>query len=125
MAAVLPTVLNLFVALAGPHGTTMYVAPSQIVAIIGSPDVGACPTTLITMSQAVYVCESPAEVKRKLEAVTAPDLINCEKSAADSFNSWNTLMNAIQRPAWFSNIFPTMVVEPPVPSIAPSDPPRR
>jgi hypothetical protein len=125
MTAVFPTVLNLFVALAGPHGTTMYVAPSQIVAIIGSPDVGACPTTLITMSQPVYVCESPAEVKRKLEAVTAPDLINGEKSAADLFNSWNMLMNAIQRPAWFSNIFPTMVVEPPVPSIAPSDPPRR
>ena len=100
MTAVLLTVLNLFVALAGPHGTTMYVAPSQIVAIIGSPDVGACPTTLITMSQAVYVCESPAEVKRKLEAVTAPDVINCEKSAAASCNSWNTLMNAIQHPAW-------------------------
>ena len=104
MTAVLTTVLNLFVALAGPHGTTMYVAPSQIVAIISSPDVGACPTTLITMSQTVYVCESPVEVKRKLEAVTAPDLM---------------------RPAWFSNIFSTMVVEPPVPSIAPSDPPRR
>jgi len=123
MAAVLLTVLHLFVALAGPHGTTMYVAPSQIVAIIGSPDVGACPTTLITMSQPVYVCESPAEVKRKLEAVT--DLINGEKSAAGSFNSWNALMNAIERPAWVSNIFPTMVVEPPVPSIAPLDPPRR
>ena len=127
MAAVLPTVLNLFVALAGPHGTTMYVAPSQIVAIIGSPDVGACPTTLITMSQPVYVCESPAEVKRKLEAVmtAVPDPVSGEKSAADSFNSWNMLMNAIQRPAWFTNIFPTMVVEPSVPSIAPSDPPRR
>ena len=125
MTAFLTTVLNLFVALAGPHGTTMYVAPSQIVAIISSPDVGACPTTLVTMSQSVYVCESPAEVKRKLEAVTAPDLINGEKSATDSFNSWNTLMNAIQRPVWLSNIFPTMVVEPPVPSIAPSDPPRR
>jgi len=100
MTAVLLTVLNLFVALTGPHGTTMYVAPSQIVAIIGSPDVGACPTTLITMSQAVYVCESPAEVKRKLEAVTAPDVIHCEKSAAASCNSRNTLMNAIQRPAW-------------------------
>jgi hypothetical protein len=125
MATAFPTILNLFVALAGPNGTTMYVAPSQIVAIIGSPDVGACPTTLITMSQTVYVCESPAEVKRKLEAVTAPDLINGEKSAADSFNSWKTLLNAIQRPAWLSNIFPTMVVEPPVPSIAPSDPPRR
>jgi hypothetical protein len=48
MTAVLLTVLNLFVAFAGPHGTTMYVAPSQIVAIIDSPDVGACPTTLIT-----------------------------------------------------------------------------
>ena len=74
MTAVLPTVLNLFVALAGPDGTAIYVAPSQIVAIIGSPGVGACPTTLITMSQPVYVCESPAEVKRKLEAVsTAAD----------------------------------------------------
>jgi hypothetical protein len=100
MTAVLLTVLNVFVALAGPHGTTMYVAPSQIVAIIGSPDVGACPTTLITMSQAVYVCESPAEVKRKLEAVTAPDVINGEKGAAASCNGWNTLMNAIQHPAW-------------------------
>jgi hypothetical protein len=61
MTTVLPTVLNLFVALAGPHGTTMYVAPSQIVAIIGSPDVGACPTTLIRMSQPVYVCESECD----------------------------------------------------------------
>jgi len=74
-----------FVALAGPHGTTMYVAPSQIVAIIDSPDVGACPTTLITMSQTVYVCESPAEVKRKLEAVTVPVLVNDEKNAPSSF----------------------------------------
>jgi len=68
MTAVLLTVLNLFVVLAGPHGTAIYVAPSQIVAIIDSPGVAACPTTLITMSQPVYVCESPAEVKRKLEA---------------------------------------------------------
>jgi len=60
-------VLNLFVALAGPHGAAIYVAPSQVVAIIGSPGVGACPTTLITMSQPVYVCESPAEVMRKFE----------------------------------------------------------
>jgi hypothetical protein len=67
MTSVFPTVLNLFVALAGPHGSTMYVAPSQIVAIIDTPDVGACSTTLITMSQPVYVCESPTEVKRKLE----------------------------------------------------------
>jgi hypothetical protein len=37
MTAVLPTVLNLFVALAGPTGTMIYVAPSQIVAIIDSP----------------------------------------------------------------------------------------
>ena len=69
MTAVLLTILNLFVALAGPDGTAIYVAPSQIVAIISSPGVGVCPTTLITMSQPVYVCESPAEVKRKLEAV--------------------------------------------------------
>jgi hypothetical protein len=66
MTAVLPTVLYLFVALPGPHGTAICVAPSQVVAIIGSPGVGACPTTLITMSQPVYVCESPAEVKRSL-----------------------------------------------------------
>ena len=69
MIAVLATVFNLFVALAGSHGAAIYVAPSQIVAIIESPGVGVCPTTLITMSQPVYVCESPAEVKRKLEAV--------------------------------------------------------
>jgi hypothetical protein len=48
MTAVLPMVLNLFVALTGPHDTAIYVAPSQVVAIIGSPGVGACPTTLIT-----------------------------------------------------------------------------
>ena len=71
MTTVLPTVLSLFVALAGPHGTAIYVAPSQVVAIISSPGVGACPTTLITMSQPVYVCESPAEVKRKLEENSA------------------------------------------------------
>ena len=69
MTAVLATVFNLFVALAGPHGAAIYVAPSQIVAIIESPGVGVCQTTLITMSQPVYVCESPVEVKRKLEAV--------------------------------------------------------
>jgi hypothetical protein len=67
MMSVLPTVLIPLVALAGPHGTTVYVAPSQIVAIIDSPAVGACPTMLITTSQPVYVCESPAEAKRKLE----------------------------------------------------------
>ena len=71
MTAVLTTVLNLFVALVGPNGNAIYVAPSQIVAVIGSPGVGACPTTLITMSQPVYVCESPAEVKRKLEESSA------------------------------------------------------
>jgi hypothetical protein len=71
MTAVLPMVLNFFVALIGPHGTAIYVAPSQVVAIIGSPGVGACPTTLITMSQSVYVCESPAEVKRKFEESSA------------------------------------------------------
>lgn len=70
MTAVLPTVLNLFVALR-PHGTAIYVAPSQVVAIIGSPGVGACPTALVTMSQPVYVCESPAEVKRTLEESSA------------------------------------------------------
>ena len=74
MTAVLTTLLTLFVALVGPNGSAIFVAPSQIVAIIDSPGVGACPTTLITMSQPVYVCESPAEVKRKLEAVsTAAD----------------------------------------------------
>jgi hypothetical protein len=86
MMAALQTVLIPFVALAGPHGTTVYVAPSQIVAIIDSPDVGACPTALITMSQPVYVCESSAEVKRKLEAVIGvPDLVNCEKVPSGSF----------------------------------------
>ena len=69
MTAVLSTVLILFVELVGPNGSAIYVAPSQIVAVIGSPGVGACPTMLITMSQPVYVCESPAEVKRKLETV--------------------------------------------------------
>ena len=74
MTAVLPTVLTLFVALVGPNGSAIYVAPSQIVAVIGSPGVGACPTTLITMSQPVYVCESAAEVKRKLEAIVVSGL---------------------------------------------------
>ena len=69
MTAVLTTLLTLFVALVGPNGNAIFVAPSQIVAIIESPGVGACPTTLVTMSQPVYVCESPAEVKSKLEAV--------------------------------------------------------
>ena len=71
MTAVLPMVLNLFVTLTGPHGAVIYVAPSQVVAIIGAPGVGACPTTLVTMSQPVYVCESPAEVKRKFEENSA------------------------------------------------------
>ena len=71
MTTVLATVLSLFVALAGPHGSAIYVAPSQIVAIISSPGVGACPTTLVTMSQPVYVCESPAEVRRKFEESSA------------------------------------------------------
>ena len=41
MTAVLLTILNFFVVLAGPYGTAIYVAPSQIVAVIGSPGVGA------------------------------------------------------------------------------------
>ena len=71
MTAVLPRVLILFVALTGPHGAAIYVAPSQVVAIISAPGVGACPTTLVTASQPVYVRESPAEVKRKLEESSA------------------------------------------------------
>ena len=74
MTAVLTTLLTLFVALVGPNGNAIFVAPSQIVAIIESPGVGACPTTLITMSQPVYVCESAAEVKRKLEAIVVSGL---------------------------------------------------
>ena len=74
MTAVLTTLLTLFVALVGPNGSAIYVAPSQIVAIIDSPGIGACPTTLITMSQPVYVCESATEVKRKLEAIVVSDL---------------------------------------------------
>ena len=116
MTAVLATILNLFVALGGPHGSTMYVAPSQIVAIIGSPDVGACPTTLITMSQTVYVCESPAEVKRKLEAEM---ILNSEKSAAGSSNSWNTLENVVQHPPWVQWSWRGRCQE-----FAPPDPPR-
>ena len=73
MTAVLTTLLTLFVALVGPNGSTIFVAPSQIVAIVDSPGIGACPTTLITMSQPVYVCESAAEVKRKLEAIPVSD----------------------------------------------------
>ena len=69
MTAVLTTLITLFVALVGPNGSAIFVAPSQIVAIIASPGVGVCPTTLITMSQPVYVCESATEVKRKLEAI--------------------------------------------------------
>ena len=71
MTAVLPMVLGLFVTLVGPHGTAIYVAPSQVVAIISAPGVGACPTTLVTASQPGYVCESPAEVKRKFEESSA------------------------------------------------------
>ena len=74
MTAVLTTLLTLFVALVGPNGTETYVAPSQVIAIVHSQGVGACPTTLITMSQPVYVCESAAEVKRKLEAIVVSDL---------------------------------------------------
>ena len=62
MTAVLTTLLTLFV------------APYQIVTIIESSGVGASPTTLITMSQPIYVCESAAEVKRKLEAIVVSDL---------------------------------------------------
>ena len=74
MTAVLTTLLTLFVALVGPNGSAIFVAPSQIVAIIDSPGIGACPTTLITMSQPIYVCESAAEVKRKLETIAVSDL---------------------------------------------------
>src|SRR5262249_24675777 len=69
MTAVLTTLLTLFIALVGPNGTATYVAPSQVVAIVDSHGVGACPTTLITVSQPVFVCESASEVKRKLEAI--------------------------------------------------------
>jgi hypothetical protein len=74
MTAVLTTLLTLIVALVGPNGTPTYVAPSQVIAIIESQGVGACPTTLITVGQPVFVCESVSEVKRRLEAI---DLSDC------------------------------------------------
>ena len=73
MTAVLTTLLTLFIALVGPNGTTVYVAPSQVVAIVDSHGVGACPTTLTTVNQPVFVCESASEVKRKLEAIDFSD----------------------------------------------------
>ena len=75
MTAVLTTLLTLFVALIGPNGTTVYVAPSQVVAIVDSHGVGACPTTITTVNQPVFVCESTSDVKRKLEAI---DFSDCE-----------------------------------------------
>ena len=73
MTAVLTTLLTLFIALVGPNGTTVYVAPSQVVAIVDSQGVGACPTTLTTVNQPVFVCESASEVKRKFEAIDFSD----------------------------------------------------
>ncbi len=55
------------------------IAPSQVVAIIGSPGVGACPTTLITMSQPVYVCESPDCVNLRCEVMLWVN--NCRASS--------------------------------------------
>jgi hypothetical protein len=78
MTAVLTTLLTLFVALVGPNDTTVYVAPSQVVAIIESHGVGACPTTLTTVNQPVFVCESASEVKRKLEALDSSDCLGRE-----------------------------------------------
>ena len=73
MTEVLTTLLTLFIALVGPNGTTVYVAPSQVVAIVDSHGVGACPTTLTTVNQPVFVCESASEVKRKFEAIDFSD----------------------------------------------------
>jgi hypothetical protein len=78
MTAVLTTLLTLFVALVGPNGTTVYVAPSQVVAIVESHGVGACPITLTTVNQPVFVCESAPEVKRKLEAIDFSDCVGRE-----------------------------------------------
>jgi hypothetical protein len=78
MTAVLITLLTLFVALVGPNGTSTYVAPDQVVAIVASAGVGACPTTLITVSQPVFVCESETEVKRKLETIDSSDCLRGE-----------------------------------------------
>jgi len=75
MTAVLTTLLTLFVALVGPNGTAVYVEPSQVVAIVDSHGVGACPTTLTTVNQPVFVCESASEVKRKLEAIDFSDCL--------------------------------------------------
>jgi hypothetical protein len=76
MTAVLTTLL--FVALVGPNGTATYVAPSQVVAVVATEGVGACPTTLITVSQPVFVCENESEVKRKLEAIDSSDCLGRE-----------------------------------------------
>jgi hypothetical protein len=76
MTAVLTTLL--FVALVGPNGTATYVAPSQVVAVVATEGVGACPTTLITVSQPVFVCENESEVKRKLEAIDSSDCLGSE-----------------------------------------------
>jgi hypothetical protein len=63
-------------------------------------------------------CLCLRESRRSERKLEAPNLIG-EKSAVASCNTWNTLMNPIQRPAWFSNVSPTMAVELPAPSISP------
>lgn len=59
---------GLFVALAGPHGTTIWLAPSQVIGIVSAPGVGICPTEVATSEGVFFSCDSAAVVRQKLEA---------------------------------------------------------
>jgi len=67
MTAVLVVLLTIFVALCGPNHTTVYVVPSQIVAVLKHlPHAGEGPTKIITGNGSLLVCETPEEVLQKI-----------------------------------------------------------
>lgn len=54
------------VVLRGPHGSTIYVNPDLVIAVLHAPNSGACPTLVLTENNPLYICEPLRDVVQKL-----------------------------------------------------------
>jgi hypothetical protein len=60
-------ILTILIALHGPGGNVVYVAPGQVTAIIDSVFPNARSTIMTVSGQNIYVRETPGEVSEKME----------------------------------------------------------
>jgi hypothetical protein len=65
---IIAALIAAFIGLTGPKGNQIYVAPSQVVAVLNNPGIGGAPTEILTVSGPLYVQESPETVMARIRS---------------------------------------------------------